>query len=78
MPLLHIEHGVTDLDAWLKTFDLFEPQRKAAGYKRSAFVGQPTIHTAWPSISSLNPFPPRTISTRSCAIRCGLRLALRA
>ena len=31
MPLLHIEHGVSDLDAWLKTFDLFEPQRKAAG-----------------------------------------------
>lgn len=31
MPLLHIEHGVTDLNTWLKAFDEFEPQRKEAG-----------------------------------------------
>lgn len=35
MPLLHIEHGITDLDAWLKAFDRYEPQRNAAGVKNA-------------------------------------------
>jgi hypothetical protein len=34
MPLLHIEHDITDLDAWLEVFDRFEPQRKAAGVRQ--------------------------------------------
>jgi hypothetical protein len=40
MPLLHIEHGITDLDTWLKAFDRYEPQRNAAGVK-SARISQP-------------------------------------
>ncbi len=40
MPLLHIEHGITDLDAWLKAFDRYEPQRSAAGVK-TARISQP-------------------------------------
>jgi hypothetical protein len=34
MALLHIEHGVADLDTWLNVFDQFEPQRKASGVKQ--------------------------------------------
>jgi hypothetical protein len=40
MPLLHIEHGITDLNTWLKTFDRYEPQRNAAGVKKTR-VSQP-------------------------------------
>ncbi|MCV7400604.1 hypothetical protein H7K24_10585 [Mycobacterium fragae] len=40
MPLLHIEHGVNDLDTWLKVFNAFEPQRKAAGVTQVR-LGQP-------------------------------------
>jgi hypothetical protein len=40
MPLLHIEHGITDLDAWLKAFDRHEAARNAAGVK-AARVTQP-------------------------------------
>jgi hypothetical protein len=35
MPVLHIEHSITDLDAWLKAFDRYEPQRNAAGVKKA-------------------------------------------
>jgi hypothetical protein len=40
MAFLHIEHGITDLDAWLKAFDRYEPQRNAAGVK-SARISRP-------------------------------------
>jgi hypothetical protein len=44
MPYLHIEHGVVDLDTWLKAFDEFEPQRSAAGVTQVR-VGHPAGDT---------------------------------
>lgn len=40
MPESNPLHGVGDLDAWLKAFDQFEPQRTAAGVRRVR-IGQP-------------------------------------
>lgn len=40
MPILHIEHQITDLDTWLETFRRFAPAREQAGVK-SAHVWQP-------------------------------------
>jgi quinol monooxygenase YgiN len=31
MPILHIEHAITDLDTWLETFRKFAPAREQAG-----------------------------------------------
>jgi hypothetical protein len=31
MSTLHIEHGITELDTWLRAFNSFEPARRAAG-----------------------------------------------
>ena len=40
MPILHIEHPITDLDTWLETFRRFAPARDQAGVK-STQVWQP-------------------------------------
>jgi hypothetical protein len=40
MPILHIEHPITDLDAWLAAFRQFAPAREQAGVK-STHVWQP-------------------------------------
>jgi quinol monooxygenase YgiN len=41
MPILHIEHSITDLDTWLTAFRKFAPAREQAGVL-SADVYQPT------------------------------------
>jgi hypothetical protein len=40
MPILHIEHPITDLDTWLETFRKFAPAREQAGVK-NAHIWQP-------------------------------------
>jgi Antibiotic biosynthesis monooxygenase len=40
MPILHIEHRVSDVDTWLETFRKFAPAREQAGVQ-SAHVWQP-------------------------------------
>lgn len=34
MPILHVEHSITDLDTWLQTFGKFAPAREQAGVLR--------------------------------------------
>jgi quinol monooxygenase YgiN len=41
MPVLHIEHEISDLDAWLDAFRKFAPAREAAGVTQT-YVYQPT------------------------------------
>lgn len=31
MPILHIEHAITDFATWKQAFDRFEPERREAG-----------------------------------------------
>jgi quinol monooxygenase YgiN len=40
MPILHIEHEITDLSTWLETFEKFAPARDQAGVTQ-AEVFQP-------------------------------------
>lgn len=35
MPILHIEHEITDLSVWLETFERFAPAREQAGVQRA-------------------------------------------
>jgi hypothetical protein len=41
MPILHIEHEISDLSVWLETFHRFAPAREEAGVQK-AEVFQPT------------------------------------
>ena len=41
MPILHIEHEITDLGLWLETFNRFAPAREQAGVMQ-AEVFQPS------------------------------------
>jgi hypothetical protein len=40
MPILHIEHAISDLSVWLETFQRFAPAREQAGVQK-AEVFQP-------------------------------------
>ncbi len=41
MPILHIEHEISDLATWLEAFNKFAPAREAAGVQQTA-VFQPS------------------------------------
>jgi hypothetical protein len=41
MPILHIEHEISDLTMWLEAFNRFAPAREAAGVRQTA-VFQPS------------------------------------
>ncbi|MGH3674970.1 MAG: hypothetical protein ACRDU5_04385 [Mycobacterium sp.] len=43
MPILHIEHEISDLSTWLETFRKFAPAREQAGVTQ-AEVFQPNDH----------------------------------
>ena len=43
MPILHIEHEISDLTTWLETFKRFAPARGQAGVQQ-AEVFQPSDH----------------------------------
>jgi hypothetical protein len=36
MPILHIEHAISDLSTWLETFTRFAPAREQAGVQNAA------------------------------------------
>jgi hypothetical protein len=41
MPILHIEHEISDLATWLEAFNKFAPAREAAGVQQTAVFQPP-------------------------------------